>query len=94
MNLGRVSKKVPHEDNRMTLTAIHEKTMKDFSEYYDTLPEREKLLEQLSRKYRGLRDKYSNDAFKLKKETKELEIEIVEMKERVSESEYLLKAKQ
>lgn len=92
MNLGRVSKKVPHEDNRMTLTAIHEKTMKEFSDYYDTLPEKEQLLEQLSIKYRGLRDKSSNESFKLKKDIKQLEIEISDIRERVSESEYLLKA--
>jgi hypothetical protein len=92
MNLARVSKKVPHEDNRMTLTAIHDKKMKEFSEYYASLPEKEALLTQLSRKYRGLRNVYNNEAYSLKKQIKDLENEIEEMKEKTDESEYLLKA--
>lgn len=92
MNLSRVSKKVPHEDNRMTLVAIHENKMQEFDEYYSKLPEKEKLLEQLSRKYRGLRNTSTNEAYSLRKQIKELEVEIQDMRERTDESEYLLKA--
>ena len=92
MNLSRISKKQPHEDSRMTLTAIHEKKMKDFETYYETLPEKKELLEKLSSKYRSQRNEYSNETHSLKKQIKELEKEITEIEEKTDESEYLLKA--
>ena len=70
MNLSRVSKKVPHEDSRMTLLAFHENKIKEFENYYKTRPEKELLLEQLKNKVKTLRNVYSNEAFVIKKQIK------------------------
>jgi hypothetical protein len=92
MNLSRVSKKVPHEDFRMTLTAIHEKKIKEFEEYYKTLPEKEAKLNALNIKLRSLRSTMSNESFKIKKEISILETELINMKNKTELSDYLLKA--
>jgi len=42
MDLSRISKKSPHEDKRMTLSAIDCRTMESYNNYYSTLPEKKK----------------------------------------------------
>jgi len=42
MDLSRISKKSPHEDTRMTLSAIDCRTMESYNNYYSTLPEKKK----------------------------------------------------
>lgn len=92
MNLSRVSKKVPHEDSRMTLTAVHEKKIKDFENYYKTLPEKQELLNMYKVKLRSLRNLFTNEAFVIKKEIGALEKEIESMTNKTELTEYLLKA--
>ena len=94
MNLSRVSKKVPHEDCRMTLLAFHENKVREFENYYKTRPEKEILLEQLKIKAKTLRNVYSNDAFLLKKQIRDLDKEIQEMYLQGDYNEYLMKSAQ
>ena len=70
MDLSRVSKKSPHEDSRMTLSAIDCKTMDNYNNYYNTLPDKKKLLAQLIRKKNSSRTKYSNEYHELSKKIK------------------------
>jgi hypothetical protein len=94
MNNARISKKAPHNDNRITLTALHEKKMKEFEEYYATLPEKQKLLEYLQKKYKSLRTSVGETPYLLKKEINELEDEIENMINKTQETEYFMKASQ
>lgn len=92
MDLSRVSKKSPHEDSRMTLTAIDSKTMDDYNNYYSTLPDKKKLLAQLIRKKNSSRTKYSNEYHELSKKIKELENEIYDIENKTHQINYLMKA--
>lgn len=92
MDLSKISKKNPHSDSRMTLSAIDSKTISNFEKYYEELPEKEKLLKQLIRKKNGMRQIYSDEHYKLCKEIVDLQQEINEMNEKSQEIEYLMKA--
>ena len=92
MNLNRISKKEPHADARTTMTAVHEQKIKDINDHYKTLPAKELQLEQLSKKLRGLRNLYSNDAFNLQKQISSLQKEITDIRDKTELSEYLIKA--
>lgn len=92
MDLSRVSKKSPHEDNRMTLSAIDSKTMEKFDRYYNTLGEKKKLLEQLKRKKNGSRNKHSNEYHELVKRIVNLESEIEDIENKSHQINYLMKA--
>jgi ribosomal protein S18 len=92
MDLSRVSKKSPHEDSRMTLSAIDCKTMDSYNNYYNTLPDKKKLLVQLIRKKNSSRTKYSNEYHDLSKKINELELEIYEMENKTHQINYLMKA--
>ena len=94
MNLSRVSKKVPHEDSRMTMLAFHENKIKEFENYYKTRPEKEVLLEQLKIKFKAMRNVYSNEAFELKKKIEKLDLVIQDMYSQSDYSEYLMKSAQ
>jgi polyhydroxyalkanoate synthesis regulator phasin len=92
MDLSRVSKKSPHEDSRMTLNAIDCKTMDSYNNYYNTLPDKKKLLAQLIRKKNSSRTKYSNEYHELSKRISELELEIYEIENKTHQINYLMKA--
>lgn len=92
MDLSRVSKKNPHEDSRITLTAIDSKTMENYDNYYNTLPEKHKLLVQLNRKKISSRTKYSNEYHELTKKIIELETEIGDIENKTHQINYLLRA--
>lgn len=92
MDLSKVSKKNPHSDSRMTLSAIDTKTVEQFNEYYDSLPEKEKLLNRLIRKKNGMRKTYSNEYHELCKEIIQLQQEISDMKDQDKYINYLMKA--
>jgi len=92
MDLSRISKKSPHEDNRMTLNAIDSRTMENYNNYYSTLPEKKKLLLQLNRKKNGSRTKYNNEYHELCKRIDELELEIYDIENRSHQIDYLMKA--
>lgn len=86
----RLSKKGPHEDRRMTMTAIHKNKIQEFEEQIQKLPEKELILEQYKVKYKITRN--SNELFYLKKSIDELEKEIYNIRNKVDYSEYLLKS--
>jgi hypothetical protein len=88
MNLNRVSKKLHHEDNRMTMLAIHENKINEIKKYYETLPDKEKKLEALKRQNK----KKNIDSFSLNKQINELTEEISNIKSQTELTEYLLKA--
>lgn len=92
MDLSRVSKKNPHEDSRMTLSAINCKTMDGYDSYYDTLSDKKKLLSQLIRKKNGSRTKYSNEYHDLSKKINDLEFEISDIENKTHQINYLMKA--
>ena len=92
MDLSRISKKSPHEDTRMTLSAIDCRTMESYNNYYSTLPEKKKLLAQLNRKKTGSRSKYSTDYHELCKKIDDLELEIYDIENRSHQINYLMKA--
>lgn len=92
MDLSRVSKKTPHEDSRMTLSAIDSRTMENYNNYYNTLPDKQKLLTQLIRKKNSSRSIYSNEYHELIKKINELTNEIDDIKNRTQQLDYLLKA--
>ena len=92
MDLSKISKKNPHSDSRMTLSAIDTKTVTNLEKYYDNLPEKEKLLKQLIRKKNGMRQTYSDEHHQLCKDIVNLQEEIREMREKSQEIEYLMKA--
>lgn len=89
MNLARVSKKIPHEDNRITMTAIHEKKIKEFNDYYNTLSDKQKQLEHLNKKLRTMKN---NKQHSLKKQINSLQKEIENIINKTELTEYLLKA--
>ncbi len=90
MSSLRLSKKGPHEDRRMTLTAIHKNKIQEFEDQIAKLPEKELMLEQYRTKYKITRN--GNDSFYLKKQIDELDAEIFNIKNKVDYSEYLLKS--
>ncbi len=92
MDLSRVSKKSPHEDSRMTLSAIDCKTMESYNNYYHSLPDKKKLLSQLVRKKNSSRTKYSNEYHELSKKINELELEIYDIENKTHQINYLMKA--
>ncbi len=92
MDLSRVSKKSPHEDSRMTLSAIDCKTIDSYNNYYNTLPDKKKLLSQLIRKKNSSRTKYSNEYHELSKRINDLELEIYDIENRTHQINYLMKA--
>lgn len=92
MDLSRQSKKTPHEDFRMTLSAIDNKTIENFDKYYETTDEKKKMLQQLIRKRNGIRNKYSNEYFDLCKKIQDLELEIKNMDDQTKKIEYLMRA--
>ncbi len=92
MDLSRISKKSPHEDSRMTLSAIDCKTMDSYNSYYSTLPDKKKLLTQLIRKKNSSRTKYSNEYHELFKKISELELEIYDIENKTHQINYLMKA--
>ncbi len=89
MNLSKVSKKVPYEDRRMTLTAIHKQKIQEFENELATIQEKEQLLEQLRDKYRIAKN---TESFYLKKQIEALEDKINNIVNRIDYSEYLLKS--
>jgi predicted RNA-binding Zn-ribbon protein involved in translation (DUF1610 family) len=92
MDLSRVSKKSPHEDSRRTLTAIDSKTIESFNNYYGSLPDKKKLLTQLTRKKNSSRNKYSNEYYELSKQITALELEIYDIENKTHQINYLMKA--
>jgi hypothetical protein len=95
MNLNRISKKVPHEDKRMTLLAIHKNKLQEFENKTKELPEMLAQLEQLKLKYKCYRPSSTNtscDLFSLKKQIEKLESEIEKIRNKTDYSEYQLKA--
>ncbi len=92
MDLSKVSKKNPHSDSRMTLSAIDTKTVDKFESYYSSLPEKERLLNRLTRKKNGMRKTYSNEYHELCKEIIQLRQEILEMKDQSDYIKYLMNA--
>jgi len=94
MDLSRISKKTPHEDGRMTLTAIDQKTMENYESYYKSLPEKKKILSQLNRKKAGFRSHYTNEYHELCKKIDKCVNEIKEIENKSHQINYLLKASQ
>lgn len=92
MDLSRVSKKTPFEDNRMTLSAIDAKTIDNFNKYYETLDDKIRSLDMLKRKKNNCKDIYSNEYFELSKEIVGLEDEIKQIQNKTQQLNYLLKA--
>ena len=92
MDLSRISKKSPHEDTRMTLSAIDNKYMENYNTYYSSLPEKKKFLAQLNRKKNGSRTKYSTEYHELCKRINDLELEIYDIENKSHQIDYLLKA--
>jgi len=92
MDLSRISKKNPHEDNRLTLNAIDAKTMDSYNTYYGTLSDKKKLLVQLTRKRNAGRSNYSNEFHELGKKIKDLEMEIQDIENKTQQINYLIKA--
>lgn len=92
MDLSRISKKSPHEDGRLTLSAIDSKTIENYNNYYNSLPDKKKLLAQLVRKKNSSRTKYSNEYHELSKKINELELEIYDIENKTHQINYLMKA--
>jgi hypothetical protein len=92
MDLSRISKKSPHEDLRMTLTAIDSKTIENYDNYYNTLSDKKKLLTQLIRKKNSSRTKYSNEYHDVIKKISDLENEIENIENQTQKINYLMKA--
>lgn len=92
MDLSRISKKTPHEDSRMTLSAIDSKTMENYNNYYNTLPDKKNLLVQLIRKKNSSRTRYSNEYHELTMRITDLEKEIHSIENKTQQTDYLLKA--
>lgn len=99
MNLSRISKKVPHEDYRMTLLAVHENKIKTLKNEEATLNEKENLLNLLNKKYTQLilhaddqEFKNGHDLFYINKQIKELEKEIKDIIDKKRLAEYQLES--
>lgn len=93
MNINKVSKKIPHEDKRMTLLAIHKNKIQEFETKESELPEMESQLEQLKLKYKLYKNNPTNvDIFSLKKQIEKLESDIENIRNKTEYSEYQLKA--
>ena len=100
MNLYRVSKKTPHVDTRQTLATMHYEKMDSINNYYETLPEKKKLLEQLKKKALSLPTQVSSRLYsevlkkrvKLEKDINDLIVEIEKIENRTEEYEYISKA--
>jgi len=94
INTSRLSKKVPHVDNRKTLIAIHEKKMKEFEDLNNSLPEKKMQLESLNQKLKNLRNLTIDEEIKLKKEIENLKVIIFDITNKISETEYYIKSSQ
>lgn len=92
MDLSRVSKKIQYEDFCVTLNAMDARTMENYNNYYDLLPNKKKLLNQLIRKKNSSRSKYSNEYHELCKKISSLELEIYDIENRTHQINYLMKA--
>ena len=66
--------------------------MENYNCYYNTLPEKKKLLAQLNRKKTGSRTKYSTEYHELCKRIDDLELEIYDIENRSHQINYLMKA--
>ncbi len=89
MNINKISKKGPHEDNRMTMLAIHENKINEIKEYYKTLPDKEKQLQYLLKKQKSVK---IIELFQINKQIEKLSQEIENIKNKTELSEYLMKA--
>jgi len=92
MNTSKLSKKVPHNDNRKTLIAIHEDKIKEFEKESNSLPELQKEYDQLSKRYKSLRNYNTNEAHALKKEMANLQKDIETISNKTNEIDYYLKS--
>jgi len=91
MNTYKISKKIPHTDNRMTLLAIHDNKIKEFENTYSDINEKKKMLDQFLMKLKNIKV-ISNEYHTLKKKIKDLEEEIKELENKTSETEYYLRS--
>jgi hypothetical protein len=92
MDLSKVSKKNPHSDSRMTLSAIDEITIEKFNRYYNLLPEKKHLLNQLIKKKNAFKKTYTNEYHDLLLNINELETEIRNIENKTQMKDYLIKA--
>lgn len=90
MKLSKINKKVVYEDSRMTLTAIHNKKIKEFNDKLSELPEKKKTLSALKKRHKITRN--NNDLFQIKKQMEELNKEIYNIENRIDFSEYEVNA--
>lgn len=88
MNLSRVSKKIPHEDYRMTLLAIHQKKLLEFKNEEINNKEKEKEINTLTKKLKNCKD--SSEIYMINKQIDDLRNFI--HNNRNDYSEYLLKS--
>lgn len=80
-------------DKRATITELHDKKMKEFENYYKTLPQKEKELESLRKKIKGIDTTDYKNIIPLKdlqKKEEELILQIQEMKDQTDMTEYLI----
>lgn len=92
MSEFKISRKVLHKESRETIDELHDKTMNDFTKYYDTLPEKEKKLDKLIKDRAKLKNK--NNYVKLQElNTKidKLDTEISNIKSKDDMVDYLFK---
>lgn len=83
-------------DKRSSINEIHETKMKNFLEYYATLPKKRKELQKLEEEYLVLKDmtyqeqqKNNKDSFKQKEEIDKLKEEIFQMENQTDMLNYL-----
>lgn len=87
INISKISKKIPHNDNRKTLLLIHEDKTDEFKRKEDNL----KSLNNMLDKYKKMLS-YSSDQNDIKNKIKKIENEINDITNNISESEYYLRS--
>jgi hypothetical protein len=77
-------------NTKLTLTAIHEKRIKEIRAHYKTRPQKEALLNECQRKYRASRGLYTADVFELSKQIENLKKEIEDIDSQRELTEYYI----
>jgi len=77
-------------NSKLTLTAIHEKRIKEINDYYKTRPQKEALLNECQRKHRSLRGVYTKEVYELANQIEQLKKEIDDIDNQVELTDYYI----
>jgi hypothetical protein len=77
-------------NSKLTLTAIHEKRIKEIKDHYKTRPQKEALLNECQRKFRASRGLYTADVYELSKQIENLKREIEDIDSQRELTEYYI----